>query len=756
MNFIAAKPIWAKEYVDEFNIMLTLRANVSYLGGKYELAAAADNFYRLFINGSFIYFGPQKCGQGWWRKDLLDITSYLKEGDNEILIDVIHYGIDAFYYELQPAFIMAEILCDGSPLCYTDIAGGGFSVVRNLSKVQKTQRYSYQRPFIEAYSLPFTYSQPLELVLVDKIQLLPRGAGYPDFNYAYPVKMLAAGSVELDESDSTHYNYHGLDQHGAKLPGYKNEELPLLHSDHIKHFKQTSRQEVNVTLAKDYSDTLAECEWRLLELEHENTGFICLDIEAFEASEIWITYDEILLENDINFLRGSTANVLPLHCDKGLHSFYGFEPTVFKYMKVHCLKGEVKISSLRLCEFKNCETKRAKFNSSDAMLNRIFDAGVQTFAQNSVDVFMDCPSRERAGWLCDSFFTSRVEKDLTGTSAIEHDFLENFLIASGFDLPAGMLPMCYPASTMQGAFIPNWAMFFVVELAEYFQRTGDRKMIDAAKDRVYALVKYFEDFKNSEGLLEKLTGWVFVEWSQANKWVQDINYPSNMMYYMMLNCIANLYNDKSIAKQAAELKATIVRRSYNGTFFEDNAMLGENGSIEATGNTTEVCQYYALFCGIAEAKDYPELIKKIIEDFGPGHKCQKIYPNVYPANAFIGNYLRMEILSQNGRQAQILAEMAEYFDYMAKATGTLWENDAPHASCNHGFASHVIRLIYRDVLGIAEVDEINKKVHITDRFASPKEVDAVLPVEKGEVIIKIRDGKREVIVPKGYELIADC
>ena len=29
---------------------------------------------------------------------------------------------------------------------------------------------------------------------------------------------------------------------------------------------------------------------------------------------------------------------------------------------------------------------------------------------------MDCPSRERAGWLCDSYFTAKTEYVLTGTN----------------------------------------------------------------------------------------------------------------------------------------------------------------------------------------------------------------------------------------------------------------------------------------------------------------------------------------------------
>ena len=35
---------------------------------------------------------------------------------------------------------------------------------------------------------------------------------------------------------------------------------------------------------------------------------------------------------------------------------------------------------------------------------------------------------------------------------------------------------------------------------------------------------------------------------------------------------------------------------------------------------------------------------------------------------------------------------------MADLTGTLWENDGAYASCNHGFASHVI--YWMDKLGL--------------------------------------------------------
>ena len=59
-------------------------------------------------------------------------------------------------------------------------------------------------------------------------------------------------------------------------------------------------------------------------------------------------------------------------------------------------------------------------------MDSIFNAAVETFKQNTLDIYMDCPSRERAGWLCDSFFTARAEHYLTGASTVEKNFLENF------------------------------------------------------------------------------------------------------------------------------------------------------------------------------------------------------------------------------------------------------------------------------------------------------------------------------------------
>jgi alpha-L-rhamnosidase len=362
-------------------------------------------------------------------------------------------------------------------------------------------------------------------------------------------------------------------------------------------------------------------------------------------------------------------------------------------------------------------------------LNKIFDAAKQSSRQNAIDVFMDCASRERAGWLCDSYFAAIMEKEFTGKSAVARNFFENYALPDTFKyLPKGMIPMCYPADFNDGNFIPNWSLWFILQVDDYAQRGGDPALIAQLKPRIESLLQYFATMENEDGLLENLQKWIFVEWSKANGFVQDVSYPSNMLYSAALRSANRLYGDAVWAKKAENIRQNIIKQSYNGAFFIDNAVR-ENGKLKPTANTTEVCQYYAFYFDIVNPDSHPVLWKKLVTEFGPNRDDKTVYPNVFRANAFMGNYMRMDLLSRYRLQSQMLLEIQDYFFYMADKTGTLWEHAGSYASCNHGFASYIGHILYRDVLGISNINYIDKE--ITIRFT-----DIVLDSCSGSIPIE--------------------
>lgn len=467
--------------------------------------------------------------------------------------------------------------------------------------------------------------------------------------------------------------------------GFQPDELELHVTDEIQSYLFIADDQM------DSAGSLNSNRFCMYRLPYNASGMIEVDVLCEEDTELYLVFDEVLHHGDISISRSGCANTVKYTLEKGFYRLHLFEVYTMQYIKVCNIRGKVQVSDLRLIEYKHPPVSCSlPVVHGDSALKSIADAAIETYRQNAVDIFMDCPSRERAGWLCDSFFTGRVERLLTHDSRIEKSFLENFLHAGHYpDIPEGMVPMCYPADHYDGNFIVNWGQWLVLELSEYLDRSGDRDLINRYRPKVYALLDYLKRQENEGGLMENLKGWVFVEWSKANELTQDVNYPSNMLYSLTLKAAGRLYGDDELLQRSETVKQEVLRQSYNGEFFTDNAVR-KDGKLVSTNEITEVCQYYAFFCDIASPSTHPGLWSTLLTDFGPERKQTNKYPHVYFANAFIGNYLRLEVMMRHGYRKEVLDNIRGYFLYMADKTGTLWENDSDHASCNHGFASHVL------------------------------------------------------------------
>jgi hypothetical protein len=368
---------------------------------------------------------------------------------------------------------------------------------------------------------------------------------------------------------------------------------------------------------------------------------------------------------------------------------------------------------------------------------------------------MDCPGRERANWNCDAYFTSRASSLLTGSLLQERIFFDNFARPEHFDnVERGMLPMCYPSDFRNGNYIPSWAMFFVLQLDEYVRlRGGDRKLAEELKPKVLELVEFISKYRNSDGLLEKLPRWVFVEWSEANKFVQDVNYPNNMLWAATLEAVDRLYGRPSLAAEARRMKETIRRQSWTGEWFCDNAVRGEDGKLKLSGECSETCQYYAFYFGTATRELHPALFRRLTGEFGPDRMKKGLYPRIHPSAPFIGNYLRLDWLGRLGRARQVYAEMSGYFLRMAEVTGTLWENadSADNGSCCHGFASHVAVFIVRDIVGLKAVDP-EKRTVVFSPPADPPVADCDLVLPLGDGCVRLGWRKENGRIVKNIEL----
>jgi alpha-L-rhamnosidase len=769
--FLSAQPVWPEGREKECNLTTGFRAVFEAPAGeRVVLRLAGSTLYRAFLNGDFVGHGPARGPHGWYRMDELDLTSKLKAGANVVAIEVAGYNVNSYYLLDQPSFLQAEVVAGGKVLASTGAREHSFEARRIGERVQKVQRYSFQRPFSEVYRLApgwdgwrrevSAWPEPVVCAVQPAKALLPRRVPYSEFAVRQPVQVVWAGEMKTGLKVNQPWKDRSLTEIGPKLGGFPEKELVTIPSLELQTMANAAARPVGERFREGRTLTLQPGTYQIVDYGINLTGFPAAHVVCRNKARLFFVFDEVLSGGEVDFKRLGCVNTILFELQPGTYDVEAFEAYTLRYLKLIALQGECEISKLSLREFASPLPAEARFAASDERLNKLFAAGCETFRQNAVDIFMDCPSRERAGWLCDSFFTARVAKDLTGGTLIEKNFLENYQLPAKFKfLPEGMLPMCYPADHDDGVFIPNWAMWFVVELEEYLARSGDRETVKALEPRLLKLLDYFKRFRNEDGLLEKLEKWVFVEWSKANDFVQDVNYPSNMLYAEVLAAMGRLYDRPDLLIEAGKIRDIIRRQSFAGDFFVDNAVR-RNGKLQGTQNRSEVCQYFAFFFHIATAESHSKLWETLVKDFGPQRKQTKAFPQVHPANAFIGNVLRLELLSQAGLSRQLLDESVAYQLYMADRTGTLWENDGAYASCDHGFASHGgVRVLYRDVLGLAAVDTVNKSVRIRFADLDLGRCEGSLPTPEGKVELGWRKEGGKLLyrlgLPPGYRAEVD-
>jgi len=523
--FKSAQPVWPEGRETEKNLSVGFRAAFTPKPGqRVLLRATGSTIYRVWLNGQFLAHGPARGPHGFFRVDEIDLTERLLSRTNLVAVEVAGYNANSYALLDQPSFLQAEVVAEGRVLASTGGEGTPFEALVLKERVQKAQRYSFQRPFAEVYRLQpggdawrreaSAPIEPVAVALQPAKVFLPRRVPHPDYAMRPPVTLVSRGTLKTGVKVDKPWKDRALTTIGLQLGGYPESELAAIPSLELQTVANDHTTPLSRAFAQDMALELKAAEFGILDFGCNLTGFLGAKVVCEQPTRLFFTFDEILRNGDVDWKRLGCVNIVSYELASGTYDLESFEPYTLRYLKLLVLDGGCRITRPYLREFANPDASRAHFAASDERLNRLFTAGRETFRQNAVDIFMDCPSRERAGWLCDSFFTARVAQDLCGNATVERNFLENFALPPKFaHLPDGMLPMCYPADHNDGVFIPNWAMWFVLQLEEYSERCGDRELVEALRPRVLKLLDFFKRYRNADGLLEKLPSWVFVEWS---------------------------------------------------------------------------------------------------------------------------------------------------------------------------------------------------------------------------------------------------
>jgi len=480
---------------------------------------------------------------------------------------------------------------------------------------------------------------------------------------------------------------------------------------------------------------------------------------------------------------GGANPVTRLRLCPGKTSFITMEPAVFRYLKLYVRPWakpgarpvsatgaeplQVRIGMPESIEYMCPDTHAGSFQCSDDDVNRLYAAARQTLRMNTLDIFMDCPERERGGWLCDSLWTARAFRMMMGHSGTEKAFIENFLLTPADSMWHGFFPEVYPAVKPNFNECPGlltWSFWLMEELCEYVRRSGDMEFALKYKKRVAAFVHGSLELRGESGLMENMP-WVFIDWSFSNDFCRPISTAANALYARVLLDLGELYGEPGWAEEGAKIRS-ILRKTLckndkkpvePGGFLPD-ALEYRNGQLHRCGNYSESAQYTMLWAGLFTRDELPDYFWRVIHTSGPARE----YPGdnkLGSANLFIGLCIRLDLLARLGEYEILLRELkAIYYPQLREGPGTLWEvTDVVNTSRCHGFSAHAGVQLMRDILGIGEPDELTRTVKIEPHPCGLRWARGVVQTPEGLITLfwTNKDGKLDMklTLPEGWRAV---
>ena len=703
--------------------------NVASTVQKAVLALTARNVYRLYINGELVMHGPARTAHGYCRVDEVDVLPYLKDGENHFGVEVMAYGDVYNQYSndstLESGMFIAELTLNGQVASAT--GGEDWMVTHLTARDPHSQRISHSREAAEIYHLNDTYylwdlgvAQFQKTVILEESPLyLPHEALRPTLQKYDITQLVSFGSCYIQEDmPLTSYFYEKNAPYYESLKEYPPEDC--------RRTIETAYAGVNIQRTADSLLLQGEGDkFVLFDGGESRVGFIKVNFDCQKAGVVDIVHSELLSpDGSIPYYHNIVTR---LHVEAGTHCLITMEPYLARYIKIYFRGvGDVELFPVAMYDYAHPDEMRSGFQCSDDNINRLYNAAKKTLILNTMDIFMDCPERERGGWLCDSLWTARAAHMMLSDPRVEREFIQNFLLTPAEGMYRGFFPEAYPGNKPNYpdfTGITTWSFWLMCELCEYVARTGDTDLRDTYAQRVEAFVNGSLLYIHPCGLLAHMP-FIFIDWSLANDsaYTQPVSTAANALYAYTLIRLGETYNRQDWVDKGQTmrkiLRDAILAHTEGGLAtlktFSDSFDINASGQLVPTGKMSESGMETALWAELFLPGEAPLLDEYVRNRMGPAPRYAPS-PIIGRSELFIGLCVRLDMLAKFGAYNKMYEDMLAIFTPQLKeGPGTLWENGLIDTSSRcHGFTSHVGVHLMRDVLGMGIPQVVENTPHLT-------------------------------------------
>ncbi|MGC2615038.1 MAG: alpha-L-rhamnosidase C-terminal domain-containing protein [Terracidiphilus sp.] len=496
----------------------------------YMVRVSADNRFILLVNGHRVGDGPARGDLNHWRYERFDLAPYLQPGHNLITATVWNFGIYAPVAQMsdRTAFLLESEATGSTGISTPD----GWLV----------EEESGHRPLDRSTVTIKTYfaSGPGEEIDASKYDW--------NWNTETPGPNWAPAASPMRDSVFEGVNHpHSADTTGDNPWGLIPDELPNMEytptetgipeiaqipSGLTIYRESNSKEFIHVWeriegFPKDSIGLNANSHLRLtLDRKTLTTAYPELTVSGGKGSRIVLTYSEALYDNkehkgDRDALTytgadgkehprqalGLTDSFLP---DGGQHrTFMPLWWRTWRYLDLDITTGSdpLTLESLKAYFTAYPFEERAKFESADPDLDKIWQTSWRTARVDAHETYMDTPYYEQLQYIGDTRIQALISYTVAGDDRLARQAITAF---DDSRIPEGITRSRYPSNLPQN--IPTFSLLWIGMLHDYWMYRPDPEFIRDHFPGERDVLGWFSHYEAPDGLLEELPWWSFIDW----------------------------------------------------------------------------------------------------------------------------------------------------------------------------------------------------------------------------------------------------
>ena len=396
----------------------------------------------------------------------------------------------------------------------------------------------------------------------------------------------------------------------------------------------------------------------LLDFGKEVSGRVMFVSASDQPMQITVQYGESR-EEALNgpYLGVDPLTILP-------HATAYGPKSAFRFAKVRFVGGgpTMRFQSIALEDIYYPVKYQGSFESSDPLLNQIWEVGAYTDHLCMQEDIWDATKRDRARWAGDL--------DVSGRG-IEDIFDDHFLMQ---DTMTNLLP---PAPVKEHVDdISGYSAWWINVLTQYYLHTGSKEYLQSVHERLVQLLNYMDTDVDAKNLYADQTHtWAFVDWSpDLNGDTADARRGTQFEFYLAYRDAAFLLRqlgDTENADHFDQRAALLKEASQKYLLDSSNNTFGPRWQINAA----------AVFTGVADPSQYAPIWNNVLSSVASTKYTALVMTPYY-------NYYIISAMAQTGHRPEALAWIRQYWGGMiAEGAMSFWEAYYPSWPKNNFHAS---------------------------------------------------------------------